>query len=517
MEIYNKYVSSIKTPDVFKYKNKNILRGEFKQYAVSNTPESKSFLQQICEKKKIIQSKYIIQNEIKNPFEILQFNNTTEIQKYIISIAPTMTLFGSYSLGCSCGSGKTLAAIYLIYYLKVKTLIISNRTSINDQWKYIINILYPHLKIKDINSKKSIENPDIYIYSPQYLTNDLDNFPVDIQFIIYDEIHSLTSKIFSQVLTTPMMQVLNGKRDELPFSVCLTATFPIKSSKEYNLLYKLFGKPQIISSYITTIPVNIWDARNHYKRDGKIEEEALGKFDKKYIPMDDYEFIDFCINHIQNKEIISDNKTLYKNTIDNSLLEALKSINPLFDINHKGFIITSTIDSSVYAWLKFHSIFKVGVLLIRNITEKCYYLAPEDELHINDIQRNITFDKTIGKKINNINDILPNVSIVFGTYHRLKEGISIENATWGICTKFLYSLPARIQIIGRIRRTSNSEDVMNSNKLFIVNSMSITTNELSEIMKSKFKHKKIQNIDIKPLYDFELEKELFKYENYAYI
>ena len=64
------------------------------------------------------------------------------------------------------------------------------------------------------------------------------------------------------------------------------------------------------------------------------------------------------------------------------------------------------------------------------------------------------------------------ISVICGCYHRLKEGISIENAVWGICTKFIYSTIARTQILGRIRRTSKNEAI--TNHVGLVNALAFT-------------------------------------------
>ena len=168
---------------------------------------------------------------------------TVKKYKDIFKYYPTL------SFRASCGSGKTLAGIYLIHYFGIKTLIISSRTSINDQWYNIIKSLYPNIEIqtKDNHTK----NPLIYIYSPQYMIKHLDNFPVEVNFIIYDEIHSIVSDNYGKCIEEPINQYKNKLRDNIPYMLALSGTYPqknkllkkrkIKNENLFNTLYYIFN------------------------------------------------------------------------------------------------------------------------------------------------------------------------------------------------------------------------------------------------------------------------------------
>lgn len=199
----------------------------------------------------------------RDPFEILGIKEKTLIQKMSEKHVNNIINFGAYMYECSCGAGKTLAGIYYIYKLKCKTLIVSSRNSINDQWNNILTKLYPRLNIQTREDKLDA-NADIYIFSPQYLSNKINDKCSKLDFlkpslIIYDEIHSLVSEKFSNVLYLPFMNVLCGKYKELPLMIALSATLPLKKTKERIMLETIFGKCYNPKSIITSISVNIWD------------------------------------------------------------------------------------------------------------------------------------------------------------------------------------------------------------------------------------------------------------------
>lgn len=497
---FNKSVEKYK-----KHKNVDVYKHQLRAYY--KDIKDKTIANYLCnESPKLIPRSL---ENIENPYKLMGFKSLTNAQNEMYKKIWMFEAFGSAAFSTSCGSGKTLAGLYIMQHYGLKTLIISARTSINDQWANIVFKLYPQLKIRTIEGlfidgirrtntwlKKNNVDPDvadIYIFTPQYLHKKLENYPKDVDLIIFDEVHSMLSDGFSRVITAPMNI---ETREQLPYMVALSASFPSKNDKNYAKIIKIFGKPILIKSNITDIPVEIWDRRNHFG--------DLGEFDRKYKPWNDYEMLE---------EFIKRN--------DKELVEVIKDIEitPEF----KGFVITSTIDSSVYGWYLFAKSFGCGCILVRDYNEGYYYIPPNadmTEFEINKLKLtkdSIKNPPEFVKKSENIDEFLPEASIIFGTYHRLKEGISIENATWGICTSFLWTISARIQIIGRIRRSSKDEKITNHRRIFIVNSHKLPNNEghLRKICQKY--HKKFDKNDIKPLYDLDYEKVVFETENYKYI
>ncbi len=488
--IYSKYIRSSSRNDVFTIDDVNMLRGEYKdmgnKQVLKNNPKMMDSFRHM---------------EIANPFStgIYEGYEKTAVQTTIEKIANIMPYIGSIAFSCSCGSGKTLAGLLLASIVGKQTLIISARSAVNDQWKSVIEKIYPECYIETIDgqfvNKEKIKNKkrvgsdriSFFIYSPQYLYKDLKLFP-PVGLIIYDEIHSLLSKEFAKVLVQPMEMVNRKIISELPYTIALSATYPTEGSDGANIIGKIFGSINICNSSIIDIPIHVYDVRKH--------TEGRGVLDKRYLPLDDYQFLDS----------LSDSD-YYTHEIEPSIA------------NNKscGYIITSTIDSSIYAWLTFYRKYKCRCILIRDNNEGCYVLTSDIPEDVTRYDVTITYDilKEYEDKFYTKCASYENADIVFGTYHRLKEGVSIENATWGICTKFVWSLSSRIQILGRIRRYSVDDFIKNSKRVFMVNSGKIPTNINEMYTKRKYKSK--AKFELKALYDEELEAKIFSRENYIFV
>lgn len=469
---------------------------------------------------------------LDDPFKILHMDSLTDIQQMVQKYAKVFKYYCTFAFSASCGAGKTLAGIYLMHQFGVKTLIVSSRSAINDQWECILRSIYPSLKIKTIHTKK-VEDPDVYIYSPQYLVQDLNKFPVDVNFIIYDEIHSIVSDKFGECVKEPQRQVKHKKRSTMPYILALSGTFP----KESTVISKLFGDHIRTESDITKIPVNVYDyhclsltrivedIRKMYNEEpvncrtkklkhlhevvkdiqlpvtdiSTLTNEQIIALDERYIVLDDYEFIDF-------------------------ILPELSKFNITPCVEFRGFIITNTIDSSVYASVAIANRFQCNVILMRSVDEPSYIITPSDyefddfsrgtltQDYLSDHYERVNLSKSSLTEI--LND--KSVSVICGCYHRLKEGISVENSVWGICTKFIYSTIARTQILGRIRRTSKNEAIASHVRTFIVNSSAINTNEHKLLSAARKSRTKMDRSKLAPLYDFAYEAEVFARENYVY-
>ena len=168
--------------------------------------------------------------------------------------------------------------------------------------------------------------------------------------------------------------------------------------------------------------------------------------------------------------------------------------------------MTHQINSSVFAALYLHERFNCNVIIIRAANEKSILLRKDNDKQDYDVF--VTLDSlTVGLKIDDYKTVIDSCCIITGTDTRLKEGFSVENITWGICTKFLYSTIQRVQILGRVRRTSKNENLNKQERIMYVVSGTVPTS--IGIPNWKGKHK--------ILYDFDEEAELFKLENYIRI
>ena len=505
--VYREFVSKPRT-DVFE----GMMRSEYRTKA-SKLPKEIMItkLKALKERPKSLLENSL--NEpIPDPFEVLGYNVKTAIQDKLVQHSNWMSFYGNYAYCCSCGAGKTLAGIYLIHKFQMKTLIISSRNAVNDQWFVLLHTMYPTLiietkdgwyyrgkkltqKQKDNLTSEGYES-DIMVCSPQYLVKYVDTYKLNAGLIIYDEVHALLSKEFIKVLLLPIYKVINGEIPELPLMIALSATYPNESTEDGKeaiiRLNRLFGSVFRIPSTITNIPVKVWDYRDHYTRiDRKTGEtltgeKARGNFDSSYYPFDDYQAIEyFC------KKIVSDRKI---------------EITPRF----KGIIMAYTIDSSAYIALYVHKFFNCNVVLIRSANEPCYYLERDKGLDFefdDDVKLNTLLSSGVGTKIAAYQSVVNNCEIIVGTEHRLKEGFSVQNITWGICCKFPYSAIVRVQILGRIRRNSNDKELNEHERIMYVCSGTIP-NTIG-IPNYRGKHK--------ITYNMKTEESLFRAENYIRI
>ncbi len=492
----NKFLSSKLNNDMFDFNGKRVLRGCLKpvnkyKNVFINRP-----------KKDVSEFKDI---KLSDPFKSEMFKSytKTEAQELMEKIVNKLPFCGTYALSCSCGSGKTLAGIYAIHKIKKQTLILSYRSAINTQWRNNLEMLYKNIddgiiiKTKDGIFKNGIkdnkltdDDVDIFIYTPQYILNNPNRFPFTVGLIIYDEIHTILNQEFSCAIKIPLIYCYKKIIKELPYMIGLSATFPGKNTKEYNNIIKIFGVPVYSTSAIVNIPIYLFDHRDLIKH--QIGKDDIYDQIYKNHKLDSISYL---------KSVLNNENKIFNNYIEPTIKK--------YNGEYSGFVITDTISESVYIWLRFYIKYNKNCVLIREENDGYYKLKgtiPDDILNMGEL---IT-DKDIKKHpdFNNFCEKIDSLNgndIMFGTYIRLKEGISVQNAVWGICSKFVWSVQSRVQILGRIRRLSINEELNNFPRYFIVNSGVVDSNIF-------FARKK--KIKPKINYDFEDEIERYKQENY---
>ena len=155
----------------------------------------------------------------------LVFNGTLRdiqkipIDKYISAAKDPKQLGGIISV--PCGFGKTIMAIYIACYFKKKTLFISHKDFLNEQFINSIKDFVPNALIGKIKQNKiDIENKDIVIATLQSLAlRDYDSSVFkDFGLVIIDECHHIASEVFSRAfrkmnirLTLGLSATLNRK------------------------------------------------------------------------------------------------------------------------------------------------------------------------------------------------------------------------------------------------------------------------------------------------------------------
>ena len=456
------------------------------------------------------------------------FSQLSQLQEYIKSnVMNSIHKDHSYCFSASCGDGKTMATIYLMSQLGIKTLIVSCRNAVNDQWKAELMSNFPNLNIvtrlgdktdkEEENNERSrspdvmnSHSPDVMICTPQYLSplihdamspktaknQEITDKLSQMKFglIVYDELHSLLSDCFSLVLSLPFLLKSRHIVKQTPYMIGLTASLPNEPTVDYKLIKSVFGTPVKFKSNITNIPVYFADYRD------TISEHDRGFCDSKYVqPVD----------------------TLVCKHYTDVMIK--KRLMP--SIDYKLIVITSTIDSTIGCGLQTCYDFKQDVLVMRATNETSMWIKYDLIKNINkdEIMRlsldmteekmrkehkdlfEIVYVKNKIQRENTLQSTLPKVGIIVGTYHRLKEGFNCKNIVYGICTKFIWSETSRVQILGRIRRSSDNEALNKHPRYFFVCSGKIPSN--------LYHHRPREKITIK--YDLDFESRLFKDENYV--
>lgn len=421
---------------------------------------------------------------------------------------------GSVAVNASCGSGKTFAGIYCIYKFQCKTLIISTRNAVIDQWVRTIEQMYPGIKIwssekKGRKSKIPLPDYDIWITTPQYLNAKgriVDKeFNLKPSLIIYDEIHTMLSetskkgehdKEFLNVLKFPFIRCLNKDWDELPYMLGLSATYP----KNNKLIERIFGIPKHINCSITKIGIEVWDTRDYIQK--------RGKCDMNYSPYSQQEALVYFLMHIpfmrDGTRIKVQPKTL------TSKIPPMEFDPIEITSKFKGLVVTKNINESVWAALFVHKILHANVLLIRTNDVASYYFSMEKPV-MDRVSQDVTYDDLSKFEWGTpckYTEYIEEAEVIVSTTSRLKEGFSVRNLTWGICCQFMYSVPSRVQLLGRIRRSSEDEELNKRRRIFYVN---------SGVVPSDLYIGKRKRSNPEPTYDWEFERELFERENIRYI
>lgn len=440
------------------------------------------------EKQKELLPYYINQDKLmKSPYSISS-KTPNNAQNYIYEYDYQIVGNGLFEL--PCGSGKTLAGISVIQKLKLKTMIVAKSTDVNSQWKTDLTDLYPRLQVNDKNEDILTRNDlDIYIVTPQYLRLHIkeQEFLSKLKFglVIYDEIHTLVSEEFQKSFGVFFKLVTEGYLANLPIFLGLSATI----NENNKLLNTIFGPPEVLTTSIIEKKVNYLDFRDMYT------SQQRGVNDINYKPLN----CEQCLTGA------------YK------IIEyfASKRIVELPHKYNKLVVLTDRIEETFYAAAKTCIYFKSDVLIVREKGKNLYlkYSNIPLELYENDtlsLDERLDYEDEIRKVAIkcSIEDYLTECSIIVSTMSRLSQGFNCEYITLGICTQFYWSLPTRIQLLGRIRRNSTDKTLNERKRIFIVNSYRIPTNYNPN---SKFY---CIRRNAKVTYNLSVEKNKFNYLGY---
>ena len=449
------------------------------------------------------ENQLIIQKQLilSDPFQSLSKNEPQTILQNKLD-NKLFERFQFITLSAPCAAGKTLMGLQIIHYLGLKTLIISCRTSIKEQWEKEIKRIWPNVKV-NVQSSETKKNKteridktndfDIFIVSPQWLSLRLDSFSKNendsfknenekslkrnekdllriiienVNLIIFDEIHSMCGDSFSKSLN--IFRLFN----HYIYMCGLSATFPKLDTDDGKLLYSIFGSPIQLSSKAIV-------SRNVYVYDFRDKCETRGHLDQYW-------------NGLSVRQVIK------------RVCEGIEGIPKLetFDKNHKFLCVCEEVQESFKcANMILHYFESLGlnrkIVIVRESTKGSFIVPIEfiknhpKEFNENDITKECEMISI--SEIDNSDTVG-----VFGCNARLREGINIKTLIFGISTNFNYSIAFRIQILGRIRRTD--EDIK---RFFIVNSGKDPND-------SKYWNRQLIKKPTKITYSFDYENQQFE-------
>jgi superfamily II DNA or RNA helicase len=133
------------------------------------------------------------------------------VDTYINNVIDKKKLGGIISV--PCGFGKTIMAIYVACYFKKKTLFISHKDFLNEQFINSIKLFVPNANIGKIKqSKVDIVGKDIVIATLQSLAlRDYDsNIFSEFGLVIIDECHHIASEVFSRAFRKMNIRITLG-------------------------------------------------------------------------------------------------------------------------------------------------------------------------------------------------------------------------------------------------------------------------------------------------------------------
>lgn len=463
-----------------------------------------------------------------NPLELtgLKANPTPIQMRVMIDVGRDNAFrrYGSLAYRASCGSGKTIAGLLCIYKLHLKTLIISTRNAVIDQWVTNFNSLYPGVKIWHGGCKGEPDDSyDVWIMTPNYINQGtrLETMNIRPGLIIYDEVHTMMSSSnytgrhdsdvhdneHANVLKLPFLRAMNDW-GELPYLLSLSATYPEGDGME-KVIELIFGPVRHASKdAITDIRVGIFDLRRSYLGRGECDTKWHRPTEHATLST----FFTYLFEEGPRNTALLGGKSFPPEVT--ALVSCSERIIP--SLTRKGIVMTGSIDGSVWAGLTLWKNYGFSVLILRTSDQKSIFLdgaLPVREKFVVDKGVKYSeFVKTrIGEASKEYRQFIPRAMIIASTYQRVQEGFSVPELVWGISSEFVWSPLSRTQLVGRIRRSTTDEELNKFPRRLYVCSGPMPSNKYANIRAGRASAK------VESTYSVEVEERLFAREGYFYM
>lgn len=123
-------------------------------------------------------------------------------QKAVEETIIQLNNLGGATMVASCGSGKTVMALYIMSRMKVKTFIVVHKCVLMDQWKERINMFLPSAKVQTVKGKDAQihDDVDVVVTTVQSLISpncrwNLSQFGL----LVCDEAHHYVAQAFATI------------------------------------------------------------------------------------------------------------------------------------------------------------------------------------------------------------------------------------------------------------------------------------------------------------------------------
>ena len=224
-----------------------------------------------------------------------------------------------------CGGGKTIIALKLIEILKKKTIIFVQKTFLKNQWIERINEFLPNARIGTIQGQIiDIEDKDIVIAMVQSIS--MKSYPDSIfdifGFSIYDEVHHMSSMIFSNCLKKCNTYYALGLSATMNRKDGLTCVFKMYLGE---ICFKSKEDKEENNVLVKAIEYNIEDDDDY----NEVDKDYRGnvKYSTMISKISNYQFRnDFIINVLENELNLNDKQQIILLAHNKSMLFYLSKI-----------------------------------------------------------------------------------------------------------------------------------------------------------------------------------------------